>query len=126
MITPTQMYWITRLDGINEVGIFLIILASTALLVGPIIMELFNDFIDEKKLSLHFRSIFKWALPTFLFGLAIVTFVPSTKQMAAILLIPGIVNNEKIQQTGNKLYDLAVEWMDELRPNAAKNKENEK
>lgn len=31
-------------------------------------------------------------------------------------MVPKIANNEKVQAAGNKLYDLAVEWMDELRP----------
>ncbi len=45
------------------------------------------------------------------------TFIPSTKQMAAIMIVPKIVNNEKVQTIGNKVYDLAVEWMEELKPN---------
>jgi hypothetical protein len=32
--------------------------------------------------------------------------------------VPKIVNSEKLQTAGNKLYELAVEWMDELRPKA--------
>ena len=47
-------------------------------------------------------------------------FVPSTKQMAAIIVVPKIANSEKVQTVGNKLYDLAVEWMDELKPAIAK------
>ena len=40
---------------------------------------------------------------------------PSTKDMAAILVIPRIANSEKVQDVGNRLYDLAVEWAEELR-----------
>ena len=46
----------------------------------------------------------------------VAAFVPTTRQMAAIVMVPKIANNEKVQAAGNKLYDLAVEWMDELRP----------
>ena len=53
----------------------------------------------------------------FLLGiLCTCVFLPSTKQMAAIMIVPKIVNNEKVQTIGNKIYDLAVEWMDELAP----------
>jgi hypothetical protein len=48
-------------------------------------------------------------------GLA-VDLIPSTKQMAAIMIVPKIANSEKVQTIGNKVYDLAVEWMEELRP----------
>ena len=66
-----------------------------------------------------------WWLPKLTVALAIlsllvVTFVPSTKQMAAIIVLPKLANSEKIQTVGNRLYDLAVEWMDELKPKKAK------
>lgn len=43
-------------------------------------------------------------------------FIPSTKEMAAIIVLPKIVNNEKVQDAGNKLFDLAVEWLEDLKP----------
>jgi len=61
-------------------------------------------------------DVVKWLMVTFLTALAMVIFVPTTKQMAAIIVVPKIVNNEKVQNVGNKIYDLAVEWMDELHP----------
>jgi hypothetical protein len=47
----------------------------------------------------------------------LLVFIPSTKQMAAIMIVPKIANSEKVQTIGNKVYDLAVEWMEELKPN---------
>jgi hypothetical protein len=49
-------------------------------------------------------------------SILVLAFTPSTKQMAAIMIVPKIANNEKVQTIGNKVYDLAVEWMDELKP----------
>ena len=45
-----------------------------------------------------------------------VALVPSTAQMAAIVVVPRIVNNEQVQTVGSRLYDLATEWLDELKP----------
>ena len=56
------------------------------------------------------------ALIMLVFFMSVGTFVPSTKQMAAILVVPKIANSEKLQTSGNKLYELAVDWIDELRP----------
>ena len=42
--------------------------------------------------------------------------IPTTREAAAIVMVPAIANNEKVQTVGNKLYDLAAEWLDELRP----------
>ena len=66
-----------------------------------------------------------------LFGLlsfAVAIFVPSSKTAAAMYVVPAIVNNEKIQAVGNGIYDLAVEWMKELKPKykAETNKEETK
>jgi hypothetical protein len=36
--------------------------------------------------------------------------------MAAIIIVPKIANSEKVQTAGNKLYELALEWMEALRP----------
>jgi DNA-binding LytR/AlgR family response regulator len=106
MITTTQMYWIAILDNITVMAVIL----STLLAVGTLAAFGFACSIEDH-----------WWLPItasimLVFFMAVGTFVPSTKQMAAILVVPKIVNSEKLQTAGNKLYELAVEWMDELRP----------
>jgi hypothetical protein len=106
MITMTQMYWIVTLDSIVEVMCFL----SVVLLFGTVAAFGFAVSTEDH-----------WWLPItsslmLLVSLAGWTLTPSTRQMAAILVVPKIVNSEKLQTAGNRLYDLAVEWMDELRP----------
>lgn len=108
MITTAQMYWVVILDNITVMAIIL----SIALAVGT-----FAAFGFAACEGDH------WWLPItstimLLFFMSVATFVPSTKQLAAILVVPKIANSEKIQTAGNKLYELAVEWMDELRPKA--------
>jgi hypothetical protein len=133
MITATQMYWITRLDGIVTL---LILLASFLCVVGVImfvngcgecsaVKERSWDT-DESIAARREagRKLCKASFATFpagIFFYICLVMVPSTKQMAAILVVPHIANSEKVQQVGNKLYDLAVEWMEELKP--GKNKE---
>ena len=39
-------------------------------------------------------------------------FVPSTKQMAAIYVVPAIANNEKMQNIGNKTLDISNQLLD--------------
>ena len=52
--------------------------------------------------------------------------IPTTREMAVILVVPRIANSEKVQQAGNKLYDLAIEWMAELKPNKNNKQETTK
>lgn len=64
----------------------------------------------------QFFPIAKKLLVVMAASLLLLIFIPSTKQMAAIIVVPKIVNSEKVQTIGNKIYDLAVEWMEELKP----------
>ena len=106
MITTAQMYWIVILDNIVGTGI---ILAAAGTICS--IFTLIGHTVDGWP---------RWPVVTFLAvtfaALMTLTFVPSTKQAAAILVVPSIVSSEKVQTVGNQLYDLAVEWMEELRP----------
>lgn len=116
MITPTQMYWLTRLDNICDIlgagGLITLLLGVSFLLVYWI-----NDG-DE-----YFKICKPLGIKTLVLFLALLVgsaFVPNTKQMAAIIVVPKIINNEKVQTVGNKVYDLAIEWMDTLKPAKAK------
>lgn len=135
MITTSQMYWITRLDGIVTLlavlASFLCVLSAIMLAHGR------NEYFAVKEWSWDTnesiaarhelgRKLCKASFVTFPAGVLlyiILVMIPTTKDMAAILVVPKIVNSEKVQTVGNKLYDLAIEWMDELKPNKNKNKE---
>lgn len=127
MITTSQMYWITSLDAIVKmlsVFVLLLGLIMFGLVAGGCMLR--NDYSTTERGYATGRRLHKAALrliAPFLFLVFAFTFTPTTKQMAAILVVPRIANSEKVQIVGNKLYDLAVEWMDELRPNKNKNKE---
>lgn len=112
MITPMQMYWLVTLDGI--VAMF-----TVFTVMGIIFVIAWMCYISETG-----NSDAKWfPLTSIVFAalsLVAAVFVPTTKQMAAIIIVPKIANSEKVQTVGNKLYDLAVEWMDELKPARAK------
>lgn len=121
MITTTQMYWLTRLDAIVSFGVGLILVSISALIIGFTYIAITTDLLYDSAFKSMFKRLVKWTLTFALLGAFVCMFVPCTKQMAAILIIPRIANSEKVQQAGNKLYDLAVEWMDELKPNKNNN-----
>lgn len=141
MITTTEMYWLTRLDSIKEllshglgpVFIFFTLLLAVATVLtfcfgtftGNRSYEMFDSKSDEELKVVHarFRRV-SWRCAVFscvMLTMAVIcsvleTFVPTTREMAAIIMVPAIASNEKVQTVGNKIYDLAVEWLDELRP----------
>lgn len=106
MITTTQMYWLVTLDSIVHMSFALAILMALvsvcAVGVACDVKELF--WLPLVTIGMFFLSV------------VTVTFVPTSKQAAAIIIVPKIVNNEKVQTVGNQLYDLAIDWMRELRP----------
>ena len=128
MITPEQMYCLTRLDRISCTIITCTVLLCIAYGIGLMfgLVRYFDNFHygpndkDLKEAKLILRFIAKYSFVP-IAGIAMSCLIPTTREMAAILVVPRIANSEKVQQAGNKLYDLAVEWMDELKPNKNKN-----
>lgn len=115
-ITMWQIYWITRLDDIGiAIGILTIFLGITSviLLAGSVGFPDNNPGWYPEKAKYFYRvSLF------FLGTLFINTMIPSTKDMAAILVIPKIVNNKQVQKFPSQIMDLATEWMAALKPTA--------
>ena len=127
-MTSMQMYWITRLDGIVTLlavlASFLCVLSVIMFVNGRSERSAVKEWSWDTDKSIAARHEFgrklcKASLVTFPASILLyilLVMIPTTKQMAAILVIPRIANSEKVQQVGNKLYDLAVQWMDELKP----------
>lgn len=114
MITTSQMYWLTRLSNFHAAG-GLFVLASILILAAVAVVSFANDLSGEG-ISTQFRKWgFRIALPLFLVGCLIEILVPTTKEMAAIIVVPRIANNEKVQDVGNEIYGLAVQWLKDLR-----------
>lgn len=106
MITTMQMYWLVTLDSI---------------VIASVIVSIIIGVIAAMSVAAVLDGGAPLRVPVILsavtaFFLAVATFTPNTKQMAAIIMVPKIANSEKVQEAGSQLYNLAVEWMDELRP----------
>lgn len=112
MITGTEIYWLTRMtyfhNGALAMGIIFAIL-------GVIFVAISIGFWLEEEKS----SMFKVAFPIFLFCILLIAgslFIPTTKEMCAIKVLPAIINNEEVRELPNKVVDLANEWVEELKP----------
>lgn len=124
-ITSFDIYVITRLDDLRcwcgaFVGVYI------ALFAGLIIVTLvwsasINDEPTRKSSEAIGGFIRKFkpfvVLPV---AVALMVLVPTTKEMAAIKVIPAIANSEivqdKIPEALGGLIDLANDWMQELSP----------
>ena len=126
MITETSLYWFTRLSHIHEFVdnllapfMALTIISFLILIILSILEKLPCDTDEKTILSI----ICKMAKKTGCIAVGIVSiimicsiFVPTTKEMAAIVVIPKIANNESIKGLGDEIVNLAKEWMKEIHP----------
>ena len=113
MISPFVIYWISQLDSVITVSAAFGIILSVTLAfccIGYIVTRIEGDY-SEVLDKLRYK-LFLLACPFVL----IATFLPSSKTLAAMCIVPAIANNEKVKDVGDRLYGLAVEWLDDLKP----------
>jgi len=103
MITPWDIYWITRLDSLG------ILLAIISVVLGCVLFTtgILGGIEDYFTASVNFRKWFVRGTVMFSVSLSLLVFVPTTTEVAAIYMIPKIANNEQVQ----KLPDNAMKFI---------------
>lgn len=123
MITPSLIYWITRLDAVRQAAGTLCVLSVLAVAEG--LFALFVCTADD--VPDPFRSIWRNVARVAAVALAVsglvLVLTPTKREMAAIVVLPKIANSETVAEIGDGVKTLAVEWLNELRP---KSKEEQK
>ena len=109
-ITPEMMYWLTRCDNI--------VIASAILAVafGILFAITMIAIMADEDQRAFVRVV---CALSFVFGLLAMSsciLVPSTKEMAAIYVIPKIAISQTVKDLGEGAVTLAREWIEELRP----------
>src|SRR5687768_13232429 len=111
-MTSLELYWLLKLDDIHSVLSFVFFICSV-LLFGTLVMYVFMVLVGDEAAE--------WAKPNkvlLLVGLLaglLKSFLPTTTQMAVIMVVPPIVNNAKVQQLPDKVLDLVNQKLDELK-----------
>lgn len=123
LITTAQMYWLTRLTPLgNVLGGFAIVgyAATIVLLVTGLLFQ--EDIFEEKTRAIALKLQRASPCIGIVATLLVIAncLLPTTREMAAIMIVPRIANNDKVQDVSNRIYDLACEWMDSLRPSNEK------
>lgn len=132
IITGCQLYWLTRCDEIKDLlepgfgwGLFWFI-STVALLISTIVgaategspensedYDIFRIATAAKRISKPVCIVFSAFI---LLGATISALIPTTKEMAAIVVIPAVANSESVQGLGEGIVNLAKDWMKELSP----------
>lgn len=106
-MTGWEMYWLLMLDNI---GTFLCTVGGIG---ACFLLLLIPGYIEDMPKVIK-AGWFSFAAGMLILSVGIL--LPSTKQMAAILVVPKIVNNEQVQQIPEKLLGLGLSWLEELKP----------
>lgn len=121
-----ELYWITRLEGINFlIGtiIFISVLASIYFFVGYAINGFIIDDVYTKK---HLNKLKMFTL-IFILTSVLNIFIPSTRDVLMIYGIGGTIDyiksNEKAKQLPDKCINALDKFVEEYMLNGKENKE---
>ena len=111
LVTPFETYLILQLDDISGgLGIMLFILGVVIVGISAVYLVVSSDFFsDERKVADRIRiskTALKYLSLCFFSIFLIKIFLPSTKTMAAVYLLPPIVNNQEVQKLPEEILDL--------------------
>lgn len=118
MISPWTIYWITRLDVVGEVlqmcmtMSVLVAITTTGLWILNNCTNHFDS--GNPEVGKRWRRGSLASIAASVLFIAATIALPTTKQMAAIYIIPAIANNEQIQAEASELYDLAKDYLKSL------------
>ena len=113
MISEWEMYWILRLDGLY--GTFVVLALVSAIIfciAGGVCMA--SDIEDED--YARFFRVIKCSLISCIVCLIPAVFLPTTKEMAMIKVVPMIANSEIVREMpadAGVLYRMGVEAIKE-------------
>ena len=121
MITPSIVYWITRLD--NLFGLFIPVeVVSVLASIFLAIAALCTNAEGEVRTYNLIKKVLYFVIPVPIVVGIILVLMPTTKEAAAMYIIPKIANNENVQDIGGRALKLANDWIDELSPKAGRTK----
>ena len=130
-MTESMIYWITRLDGIHSffLGLQVISIILTAFGIAIALTTVclkasaeLDESSDEVRIYDYVCKLaLKVLIPAFCIAMTCSltrTFMPTTKEMIAIKVIPQIasVNNvEKIKDISEDMLDITTVWLKDMR-----------
>lgn len=106
-ISMWEIYWLFKLDDIR--GLFVILSIIIGCMGGLAAIAIAVEKGTESVIK-----YLKIVIPVFLLTLSLATFIPGSKTLAAMYVVPSVVNNKSVQQIPQKILDLANQKLDEL------------
>lgn len=126
-MTGWQVYWLFQLDSIRVLFFVLSIISLAAFLVISFIAQICagvsKDYMElsssKKEVAMAAKFVNKtpWIIGGILFFISITAFLPDTKTMAAIYILPKIASSENIEMVGkdgSDIYKLGIQRLKDI------------
>lgn len=123
-LTPTTIYVISTIDEVKRVLGSLCFLGSLivfGLLIARIGTAIIESEETNEKFCRWFNPIMPKILGAFICVLLLNTFLPNQKTIAAMIVVPAIVNNENIQNISKNTLQWAEEYIKDQLQTKKKN-----
>lgn len=111
-ITPGFIYLVAVLENV-KIALGLIAILAVFCLSSCGFSSIESD--DAWTRAKHYGYV-KYSLIALLAVGLLQVFLPSGRTLAAMYILPPIVNSEAVQKLPSELTDLAIEWLRELKP----------
>lgn len=111
-MTTAQMYFLVMLDSISCGALLAAVflgLISFIFTIGYLMAEEMR-FVRYDEFPRWIKVLWGSCVLSFLVSV----FLPTTKQMAAIVVLPRIVNNSRVQEIPDKILDFTEAWIKEM------------
>lgn len=112
-ITPSEVYWVMQMDSIlTPLYIINVVAIAFCVISAVIYFFLLSDDEAEAIIRRSVSGVALCSLVVIFFTLPLCMFLPDTKTLAAVKLIPAITNGEAMQrlsEDGKEIYHLGIE-----------------
>lgn len=114
-VTPLMIYLVDMSETVKYISLGVFLVSLMALIILGILA------VDE---DVALQAIKVVVVPVIIVSALLAVFIPDSKTLAAMYVIPAVVNNERIQnisKNGLESLDLLTkQWVDELRDGKTK------
>lgn len=116
-ITPFEIYLVMQMNSLCWLLLILCLVTGGISVVSFI--ELLSVFTTEEKRT-PLKRVLKISVPLSIVFLLLFVFTPSTKTVAAMYVVPKIVNNENVQKLPDEMLQLFHESIKDMMPKKGK------
>lgn len=101
-----MMYWITRLDNIQGLACIVLFACFLGFIFTAIQWGVYEPIDEERE---PYKKWFKRESIVAIIASLVITFLPSSKEIAMIYVVPHIAESQVVKQDIPELYDLGVD-----------------